>query len=98
MVNLFSPLLCDLFTDEVLQATNELTANFIGDIYLNEVAARPHNSGHFTIEACVTSQFENHLRAVGHLPIGCTAMKMNHAIMINIIGSRVAVGRLILNA
>ena len=43
-----------------------------GTILLNEVAPRPHNSGHYTIEACATSQYENHLRAVLGLPLGAT--------------------------
>lgn len=46
-----------------------------GEILLNEVAPRPHNSGHYTIEACVTSQFEQHLRAVIGLPLGSPDMK-----------------------
>ena len=41
-----------------------------GALLVNEVAARPHNSGHWTIEGAVTSQFENHLRAVLDLPLG----------------------------
>ena len=41
-----------------------------GQILLNEVAPRPHNSGHFTIEGCITSQFEQHLRAVMGWPLG----------------------------
>ena len=53
---------------------------------MNEVAPRPHNSGHHTIEACVTSQYENHLRAVIGLPLGDTAMKVNSAVMVNILG------------
>ena len=43
-----------------------------GALTINEIAARPHNSGHYTIEGCVTSQFENHLRAVLDLPLGVT--------------------------
>ena len=41
-----------------------------GEILVNEVAPRPHNSGHHTIEACYTSQFEQHVRAVLDLPLG----------------------------
>ena len=41
-----------------------------GEILLNEVAPRPHNSGHYTIEGCATSQFEQHLRAVMGWPLG----------------------------
>eukprot|EP00835_Amoeboradix_gromovi_P004130 NODE_305_length_11349_cov_0.358222.p1 type:complete len:546 gc:universal NODE_305_length_11349_cov_0.358222:6238-7875(+) len=58
-----------------------------GSVYLNEVAPRPHNSGHFTIEACETSQFENHLRAILDLPLGSTEMKTPNAAMINLIGA-----------
>ncbi|CAH9080331.1 unnamed protein product [Cuscuta europaea] len=55
-------------------------------ILLNEVAPRPHNSGHHTIEACFTSQFEQHLRAVVGLPLGDPSMKTSAAIMYNILG------------
>ncbi|KAJ7978137.1 phosphoribosylaminoimidazole carboxylase [Quillaja saponaria] len=55
-------------------------------ILLNEVAPRPHNSGHHTIEACYTSQFEQHLRAVVGLPLGDPSMKTPAAIMYNILG------------
>eukprot|EP00258_Populus_trichocarpa_P030647 XP_024446666.1 phosphoribosylaminoimidazole carboxylase, chloroplastic isoform X1 [Populus trichocarpa] len=57
-----------------------------GQILLNEVAPRPHNSGHHTIESCYTSQFEQHLRAVLGLPLGDPAMKTPAAIMYNILG------------
>ncbi|KAI5999369.1 Phosphoribosylaminoimidazole carboxylase [Pisolithus orientalis] len=58
-----------------------------GSIYINEIAPRPHNSGHYAIEACETSQFENHLRAVLSLPLGSTALKVPSAAMLNIIGT-----------
>lgn len=58
----------------------------IGSIYLNEIAPRPHNSGHYTIEACETSQFENHLRAILGLPLGSTALKVPSVAMLNILG------------
>lgn len=61
-----------------------LSAN--GIILLNEVAPRPHNSGHHTIEACFTSQYEQHLRAVVGLPLGDPSMKLPAAIMYNILG------------
>ncbi|KAL3520935.1 hypothetical protein ACH5RR_019084 [Cinchona calisaya] len=61
-----------------------LTAD--GQILLNEVAPRPHNSGHHTIESCFTSQFEQHLRAVVGLPLGDPSMKTPAAIMYNILG------------
>ncbi|XP_058770565.1 phosphoribosylaminoimidazole carboxylase, chloroplastic isoform X2 [Vicia villosa] len=57
-----------------------------GQILLNEVAPRPHNSGHHTIESCYTSQYEQHLRAVVGLPLGNPSMKTPAAIMYNILG------------
>lgn len=45
-----------------------------GDLLLNEVAPRPHNSGHFSIEACAVSQYEQHLRAVMGWPLGATEL------------------------
>lgn len=54
-------------------------------ILVNEVAPRPHNSGHFTIEACVTSQFEQHIRAIAGLPLGDTSL-INPAVMVNLLG------------
>lgn len=53
---------------------------------MNEIAPRPHNSGHHTIEACHTSQFENHLRAILSLPLGSTSLRVPSAAMINILG------------
>ena len=47
-----------------------------GELMLNEVAPRPHNSGHYTIEACAVSQFEQHLRAVLGLPLGDPSLKV----------------------
>lgn len=47
-----------------------------GEISFNEVAPRPHNSGHYTIEACDTSQFEQHIRCVTGMPLGSTKMKV----------------------
>jgi 5-(carboxyamino)imidazole ribonucleotide synthase len=58
------------------------------DILVNEMAPRPHNSGHYTIEACVTSQFENHIRSVLNLPLGSTEMVKPYAVMINLLGKR----------
>ncbi|KAG5404438.1 hypothetical protein IGI04_010557 [Brassica rapa subsp. trilocularis] len=55
-------------------------------ILLNEVAPRPHNSGHQTIESCYTSQFEQHLRAVVGLPLGDPSMRTPASIMYNILG------------
>lgn len=58
-----------------------------GEILLNESAPRPHNSGHYSIEGCITSQFENHIRAVLDLPLGKTALRKPHAVMINLLGT-----------
>ena len=59
-----------------------------GAILLNEIAPRPHNSGHYTIEGCVASQFENHLRAILDLPLGSPALVAPAAVMVNILGER----------
>ncbi|GBG25421.1 Phosphoribosylaminoimidazole carboxylase [Hondaea fermentalgiana] len=56
-------------------------------VLYNEMAPRPHNSGHLTIEACVTSQFEQHLRAVSGLPLGDPSLRVGAAAMINILGA-----------
>nr|WP_144704477.1 5-(carboxyamino)imidazole ribonucleotide synthase [Fictibacillus phosphorivorans] len=56
-----------------------------GTIYVNELAPRPHNSGHYTIEACETSQFDQHVRAVCNWPLGNTEL-IKPAVMINILG------------
>ena len=58
----------------------------LGTVLINEIAPRPHNSGHYTIEACETSQYENHLRAILSLPLGSTALKVPSACMLNLIG------------
>jgi 5-(carboxyamino)imidazole ribonucleotide synthase len=57
-----------------------------GRLIANEMAPRVHNSGHWTIEGCVTSQFENHLRAICDLPLGSTRA-LGHTAMINFLGS-----------
>ena len=57
-----------------------------GRLLLNELAVRPHNSGHLTIEACATSQFENHLRAVLDLPLGASELRTPAAAMANVMG------------
>jgi len=56
------------------------------EILVNEVAPRPHNSGHYSIEASYTSQFENHIRAILDLPLGNTASKVA-GIMVNLVGA-----------
>lgn len=56
-------------------------------VVINELACRPHNSGHITMDACVTSQFENHLRAVLDLPLGSPNPVGPAAVMVNLLGS-----------
>ena len=58
-----------------------------GKVLLNESAPRPHNSGHYTIEGTVASQFENHVRAVLGLPLGSPKMKAPAVAMINLLGT-----------
>lgn len=57
-----------------------------GRILINELAMRPHNSGHFSIEGSTTSQFEQHLRAVLDLPLGETNPRAKHSVMVNLLG------------
>jgi len=64
----------------------ELFATKTGDILVNEVAPRPHNSGHYSIEAAYTNQFEQHIRAILDLPLGNTQSKVA-GIMVNLVGS-----------
>lgn len=59
-----------------------------GTVLYNEMAPRPHNSGHYTIEGCITSQFENHLRAVLGWPLGATALRAPAVVMVNLLGQR----------
>jgi 5-(carboxyamino)imidazole ribonucleotide synthase len=66
-----------------------------GKVLVNELAPRPHNSGHWTIDACVTSQFEQFVRAVCGLPLGSTAHH-SEALMKNLIGDEVGQWRKIL--
>lgn len=56
-----------------------------GQLYVNELAPRPHNSGHYTMEACATSQFEQHVRAVCNLPLGETELR-TPVVMVNVLG------------
>ena len=55
-------------------------------LLVNELAMRPHNSGHWTIEGARTSQFEQHLRAVLNLPLGAPTLAAPHAVMVNVLG------------
>ena len=80
-----------LYTKRVMHALDYigvLTVEFFvvrGSLIANEMAPRVHNSGHWTIEGCVTSQFENHLRAVCDMPLGSTRA-LGHTAMINFLG------------
>jgi 5-(carboxyamino)imidazole ribonucleotide synthase len=65
-----------------------------GGLIANEMAPRVHNSGHWTIEGCVTSQFENHLRAICDLPLGSTRA-LGHTATINFLGTMPDIGRLL---
>ncbi|MEM6751743.1 MAG: 5-(carboxyamino)imidazole ribonucleotide synthase [Cyanobacteria bacterium P01_C01_bin.38] len=64
----------------------ELFLTNSGEVLVNEIAPRTHNSGHFSIDACFTSQFEQHLRVVSDLPLGNIAMIKPCAIMVNLLG------------
>ncbi|HQQ20008.1 MAG TPA: ATP-grasp domain-containing protein, partial [Exilispira sp.] len=74
---------------ELLDIVGLLAVEFLLDkndnLFVNEVAPRPHNSGHHTIEANYTSQFEQHLRAILNLPVGNTRVK-SPAVMFNLLG------------
>jgi 5-(carboxyamino)imidazole ribonucleotide synthase len=63
-----------------------------GRVLINEISPRPHNSGHYTIEACATSQFEQHLRAVTNMPLGPTTL-LRAAASFNLLGEPDAFGR-----
>ena len=64
----------------------ELFVSQNGQVLINEIAPRPHNSGHHSIEANVTSQFEQHVRAVCDMPLGDTALK-SPVVMVNLVGA-----------
>lgn len=59
-----------------------------GQLYVNELAPRPHNSGHYTMEACRTSQFEQHVRAICNLPLGSTEL-LSPVVMVNLLGEHI---------
>jgi len=72
-----------------LQVTGMLAVEMFqtpGGLLVNELAMRPHNSGHWTIEGARTSQFEQHLRAVLDLPLGSPTLTAPHAVMVNVLG------------
>jgi 5-(carboxyamino)imidazole ribonucleotide synthase len=64
----------------------ELFLTTTGKVLVNEVSPRTHNSGHYTLDACETSQFEQQLRAVTGLPLGSPALKCAGAVMVNLLG------------
>jgi 5-(carboxyamino)imidazole ribonucleotide synthase len=72
----------------------ELFETSDGRVLVNELAMRPHNTGHWTQDGAVTSQFENHLRAVMDLPLGSPAPRARWTVMVNILGGDPGVGRL----
>ncbi|GAX34856.1 5-(carboxyamino)imidazole ribonucleotide synthase [Nodularia sp. NIES-3585] len=68
----------------------ELFLTTSGKILVNEIAPRTHNSGHFSLDACETSQFEQHLRAVCGLPLGNPALHCVSAVMVNLLGYEIS--------
>ncbi len=72
----------------------ELFETTDGRILVNELAMRPHNTGHWTQDGAVTSQFENHLRAVMDLPLGSPAPRSRWTVMVNILGGPTDSGHL----
>ena len=66
----------------------ELFVTHDGSVLLNEIAPRPHNTGHYTQDACAVSQFENHLRAICGLPLGSTRLITEAAAMVNVLGAQ----------
>ena len=56
-----------------------------GELFVNELAPRPHNSGHYSMDACITSQFEQHVRAICNLPLGDTTL-LTPVVMVNLLG------------
>jgi len=67
----------------------ELFETTAGTLLVNELAMRPHNTGHWTIDGAVTSQFENHLRAVCDLPLGSPTARTAWTVMVNVLGGDV---------
>jgi 5-(carboxyamino)imidazole ribonucleotide synthase len=82
-------------TMEVLKGAGifgiEMFVTETGDVLINEIAPRPHNSGHYTNEACSVSQFEQHLRAVLDLPLSKPEL-LCPAVMVNILGTEQSIG------
>lgn len=77
-------------TAEVLGATGNLAVELFETpegIFVNELAMRPHNTGHWTQNGCVTDQFEQHVRAVLDMPLGSTELKAEWTVMANVLGA-----------
>ena len=70
----------------------EMFLNMDNNVLVNEIAPRVHNSGHYTIEGCVTSQFEQHIRAIANLPLGNTDLISKVVVMKNILGEKNGLG------
>lgn len=95
------PVLAEMGTEMAMEIANkldlvgllavEMFLDTQGDLLVNEMAPRPHNSGHHTIEGNVTSQFEQHLRAILGLPLGSTQAR-GHSVMFNLIAGEGAEG------
>lgn len=86
--NIVTTLLHDLQAVGLFGIELFLTAD--GSVLVNEIAPRTHNSGHLTLDACITSQFEQHLRAVCGLPLADASLKVPGAIMVNLLGYETA--------
>jgi 5-(carboxyamino)imidazole ribonucleotide synthase len=91
----------DLHPDLAVQAqeiamrmAGELFETSAGEVLVNELAMRPHNTGHWTQDGAVTSQFENHLRAVLDLPLGSPEARAPWTVMVNILGGARQTGHL----
>ena len=70
----------------------ELFITATGEVFINEIAPRPHNSGHYSIEGCVTSQFEQLIRIIAGMPLGSTRL-IHPCVMANILGDNVIKGK-----
>jgi len=83
---------------EILQGVGtccvEMFVTADDQVLVNEVAPRPHNSGHYTIEACLANQFENHIRAVSGLPLGGVCLRQP-TVMVNLLGQSDGPARLL---
>ncbi|MGB6167611.1 MAG: ATP-grasp domain-containing protein, partial [Geitlerinemataceae cyanobacterium] len=84
---------CETIARKLLERTQavgifgiELFLTADGKLLVNEIAPRTHNSGHFSLDACRTSQFEQHLRAVSHRPLGSPELLYPGAVMVNLLG------------